>query len=457
MILLEHSTRHFAKACRASLAGAAQFTGSKVTARRELSSYACTVVNPFVGRTVREVVAETAQKGQLEFEPRCVVVAATPEFSEGVIEYVVQGQRQHIALTTDHAGNGSAVGNTISEEGTVQVQQRVGAVVDALPFGSQRSGISLLFLDTPVEVADAELLDNSFGDDSKRVGRSGAALSSRGIVSARRTWHMAQGFLGLSLADGGQDLVVPLANTLFSSCYSSTLVFNQGGPESLANRMLSSARLVVPNGPGLNAVRVAAPLIDLESGPQPITAVKDNLLKTIAGQPAANTLQSSQLLMNPAAHARSSGIEKKVFAVLKTPGTDNVQQRVQVIAGGGESWSPRASMLVLEPEAKPQVGMTVQFHLAKDVLSSTAGEHAAFLESNGLVLHTPQDKPPASHLERIVLECAPVLETELGANELVQYEADERLEGVFGLASEQGFLVGESKHGVPGEVVEFSV
>lgn len=404
---------------------------SRGVSARLLSTAAVSILNPSQ-TSIKDLVA--SRSSALKFHPKSVLVAATPTFSDSLIEYVT-GEKESV--------------------------QAVGAVVDALPFGAQRFGVSILFLSEELKVLDAVELDPSFGDDSKTAGRSGADLTNRGIVSARRTWHMTQGFLGLSLGGSGQEIAVPLANTLFTSGTNSTLLLSKG--HALANQLLSSVRVSLPAlDNGLNKVTAAAPLLDLKTGANQVTAAKSNLLKTIDNRPAASFLEGSKTLMefNPRAHSGTG--EKKVFVSLtsSSPSSGSAAQRFEVTAGGGGAWSPRASMLVLEPQARPEPGMGVEFYLARDVLLSGEGEHEAFLQANGLTTRTStaasSTTATPAELERVVLECAPVVEFE-GEGKLILYETDEVLDGVFGVSSEQGFLLDDSKHNVPGEVVELGV
>lgn len=406
----------------------------RLTSKRFLATAAISVINPST-TSVADFVNTHKQK--LAFEPAAAIVAVTPQYSESLLDFVVDP--------------------TIAAKGLTAV----GAAVDALGFGAQRSAMSVLFFDKAFEVTDAHVLDQEFGDDGKRLGRSGADLTNKGIVSARRTWHTAQGFLSLRMGGAKKtEVAVPLANTLFTSGLPSTLVVNKG--HDLAGVLLSSIQLEVPGSLSIQSQAAAAPLLDIGSGAQFVTDSKSNLIKTIDNKSAAFFLESSKTLMefNPRLHSGTG--EKKVFALLtsKDDTTGEVtKQRFEVTAGGGGAWSPRASMLVLEPQARPLPGMGIQFSLAKDVLIGGPGDYQSFLESQGLSISAAAaDTQSVSDLtaSKIVLGCAPVLEFE-HEQDLVKYGPDSVMPGMFSLASEQGFLLNDSKYSVPGEVIQLNL
>lgn len=468
--------------------------------RRSLSASAVSIINPTLA-SVADIVKKERSKLDLSlFDPKAVLVVATPQFSESLIDYVVGPASAAAASSSTSSSTSSDSSSNTEEPQTLQI---VGAVVDTIGFGSQRNGVSVLFIDKKFEILEAHELDQSFGDSSKRLGRSGADLTNKGIVSARQTWHLPQGFLSIEgfgtgeagdQAAGKKELAVPLANTLFTSGLPSTLLFNHPGHD-LNGVLLGSLQLRISNSVNTNtnttiantnnnggrhlsvlSTSAAAPLLNLNTGSNLITDAKSNMVKSIDGRPAASFLESSKTLMefNPRAHSGTG--EKKVFAELTTTTTAAAAaaaetaettaasnqksrgktQRFQVTAGGGGAWSPRASMLVLEPQARPEPGMIINFQLAHDVLLGTHGDHRTFIESNGIsTAPTLEEQDHLAPLNRVVLECAPIHEfTEFP--DLISYPKDSVLPGMFSLGSEQGFLLDDCKYSVPGEVIQLN-
>lgn len=406
--------------------------------KRLFATASISVINPSTP-SVADFV--NAHKRNLTFEPAAAIVAVTAQYSESLLDFVVDP--------------GTADNGMIA----------VGAAVDSVGFGAQRSAMSVMFLEKKFEVRDAHVLDQEFGDDGKRMGRSGPDLTNRGIVSARRTWHTAQGFLSILLggADRKTEIAVPLANTMFTSGLPSTLVVNKG--HELAGVLLSSIHIEMPSSSSgalsVQSITEAAPLQDIGSGAQFVTDSKSNLIKTIDNKSAAFFLESSKTLMefNPRVHSGTG--EKKVFALLTSQDQTTgkvTKQRFEVTAGGGGAWSPRASMLVLEPQARPLPGMGIEFSLAQDVLIGDPHDYQSFLESRGFSISAAADTQPALDLAapRILLGCAPVLEFE-HEQDLVKYGPDSVMAGMFSLGSEQGFLLNDSKYSVPGEVVQLNL
>lgn len=398
--------------------------------KRFLSSAAASVVNP-LKQSVADFIIQ--QQKTLSFEPSSILVVVTPQYSESLIDYIVSS----------------------GKDSSIQV---VGAAVDSVAFGSQRNGMSVLFADEEIQISEAHALDETFGDSSKRLGRSGADLTNRGIVSARQTWHMTQSFLSLIMGKD-TEIVVPLANTLFTSGLQSTLLFNKGN--DMAGVLLSSLQIKVPTTSSITSSMLtmdkATPLIKLDTGATEITSCKDNMIKTIDGRAAASYLESCQQLMQYKPQAHSGNGEKKVFASLIDPKSKK-ENRFEVTAGGGGNWSPRASMLVLEPQARPEPKMGIEFYLAEDVMQITKKDHHSdFLRSNNIsVAAAKKALEGESNLEKVVLECAPVIEFE-DQGDLITYAEDAALPGVFSLGSEQGFLLNDSKYNVPGEVVQINI
>ncbi|KAF5096673.1 hypothetical protein D0Z03_001577, partial [Geotrichum reessii] len=309
-----------------------------------------------------------------------------------------------------------------------------------------------LFADTLFAIESAHSLDQSFGDDAKRKGQSGANLSSRGIVTARRTWHLPQSFLSVSTGSADRkpaaavsEFVLPLANTLFNNGLNNTLVLRNGAgaePELLASvriQVTSNDFAIQDTAAGRKHV---APLLKLNTGSQRVTACKSNLLKTIDNKPAAGFLESCEELLKH----KAVNMEKKVFVALEG------DKFYEVTAGGGGAWSPRASMLVIDNDAAPEPGQSVDFYLALGV-----DKQKYRMEIAEKKLGYKSNSTAKAAVDRIVLECAPIVETFADQEGFVDYAKDTVLGGAFGAGSEQGFLLNERKYNVPGELLELKL
>ncbi|KAF5102923.1 hypothetical protein D0Z00_000181 [Geotrichum galactomycetum] len=393
---------------------------------RYLSS-AVSVINPTL--SVAEVIAR--EQAKLGFTPKAALISVTPQYADQLLDFV--------SLSSSKT-RGAAL------------EQVVGAAVDVIPYGAQRNGVSVLFSDAAFEIESTHPLDQSFGDDDKRKGRSGANLSSRGIVTARRTWHLPQSFLSIATGPSGgadkkataaaSEFVLPLANTLFSNGLNNTLVLRNGTNAEL--ELLASVRVQVTDftlSDTPAARKHVAPLLKLNTGAQRVTACKSNLLKTIDNKPAAGFLESCEELLQH----KAINMEKKVFVALEG------DKFYEVTAGGGGAWSPRASMLVIDNDASPEPGQSVDFYLALGVDKS---KYQSEIVQKGLDYEAA---PAAAAVDRIVLECAPIVETFADQEGFVNYAEDAVLPGAFGAGSEQGFLLNDRKYNVPGELLELKL
>lgn len=392
---------------------------------RYLSS-AVSIINPTL--SVAELIAR--EQAKIGFTPKAALISVTPQYADQLIDFV---------------------SSSSSSDKSSSLEQVVGAAVDVVPYGAQRDGVSVLFADTLFAIESAHPLDQSFGDDAKRKGQSGANLSSRGIVTARRTWHLPQAFL--SVATGSADkkpatvseFVLPLSNTLFSNGLNNTLILRRcAGAEP---ELLSSVRIqVTSNDFAIQNTAAArkhvAPLLKLNTGAQRVTACKSNLLKTIDNKPAAGFLESCEELLQH----KAVNMEKKVFVALEG------DKFYEVTAGGGGAWSPRASMLVIDNDAAPEPGQSVDFYLALGVDKQKYRMEIAEKE-----LGYKNNSTAEAAINRIVLECAPMVETFADQEGFVDYAEDTVLAGAFGAGSEQGFLLNERKYNVPGELLELKL
>jgi hypothetical protein len=394
-------------------------------------SFAVSVINPTL--PVAEVIAR--EQAKLGFTPKAALISVTPQYADQLLDFV-----------SLRSGSSSKRGATL--------EQVVGATVDVIPYGAQRNGLSVLFSDAAFAIESMHPLDQSFGDDDKRKGPSGANLSSRGIVTARRTWHIPQSFLSFATGPSGggadkkkkitSEFVLPLANTLFNNGLNNTLVLRNGPsaePELLASMRVQVAGITLSDTPA--ARKHVAPLLKLNTGAQRVTACKSNLLKTIDNKPAAGFLESCEELLQH----KAVNMEKKVFVALEG------DKFYEVTAGGGGAWSPRASMLVIDNDASPEPGQSVDFYLALGVDKS---KYQAEIVQKGLDYEAAPSAAAAA-VDRVVLECAPIVETFADQEGFVNYAEDAVLPGLFGAGSEQGFLLNDRKYNVPGELLELKL
>lgn len=369
--------------------------------------------------------------------------------------------------------------------------QAIGAIVDSLAYGSQRNGISALLLkDLSKEKRKMEITEAiKLQTEEEQMLNSLGKPSVRGVRTARNPWTQTQAYLSISIPTGGKDatVTIPLANTIFNSGVETTLLHNKGqekdeARESANAELFSSLHIRLPFfnvQQGSNAVecqgiytpissvlstKSVAPLIKLTTGgPHKITAVKTNMLKKIDNKPAAGFLESCVSLMAPkpgsSADVPDKANERKVFATViekEKAGEKGKASRFEVIAGGGGSWSPRASMLVLDPHASPSTGDTIEFYLSENSEIFEKGVYQKLLKENGVEVDSEKVGSEENGV-KLVMECAPVLEEVTGYESkwgLIDYAENSELEGVFTFGSEQGFLVEDVKYTVPGEILE---
>lgn len=374
-------------------------------------------------------------------------------------------------------------------------KQVIGAVVDSLAYGSQRDGLSMLLFGTNeeasnekkalIEIKEAIKIES----EEERLSNVLGQPSVRGVRTARNPWTLSESYLSISLPSSGSKdstVSIPLANTLFNTGIQTTLLYNTAGnsskesstasipsPESAASTLLSSLHVKLPvfktdssiKSTGVTTpisslvtTKSAAPLIELSTGERhKVSDAKSNMLKKIDGKPAAGFLEASVTLMSGSQRPASSRTsERKVFAAVTSP-QDSKTSRFQVIAGGGGSWSPRASMLVLDPHAVPKPGDEIEFFLSESSDIYDEGAYQKFLENNQVDINNNSNTPRSDNEVKIVMECSPVLENVddfNGKSGLVDYPENTVIEGLFTLGSEQGFLIEDVKYSVPGEIVE---
>lgn len=288
--------------------------------------------------------------------------------------------------------------------------------------------------------------------------------------------------------------------------------------------LLSALQVTLPFFTNSDSLQInsIAPLVKLTTNtdggggdngkPHIITACKNNMIKTIDRKPAAGFLESCITLMAGPKKQETTGmpssLSRKVFAAIGKSNNNNKQfstetnklkhlqqfkeaygsgesdkqhqqqqqqnnnnhlisetaqtSRYEVIAGGGGSWSPRASMLVLDPHASPDIGDTITFSLSDSSMPilSNSLEYRKLLKSSSKIfndsfINNNDNKTTTKDNNNvgIVLDCAPILESSKN-NQADLFEQNTVLDGVFCAGSEQGVLVDDIKYNVPGEVLE---
>lgn len=372
---------------------------------RSFVTGAATVVNP-----VKPISHYIQEISQINDPVNSLVVATTPDLAPELLDFMEK--------------------NPTGSTGTV-----VGLVSDAIPFGAQRHAMSVLALDSKINILDAVALESSGQSGSqKKTGRSNWDLNSSFFSMAllNRTGHVVH------------DITLSTANTLFSTGSQSTMLFRDETQHRLSGTLLSALRIAVPGKWGESSEHCVAlqPLVGYDE-PLIVTSAVDNMLKTINGRPAASFLENSSILMNPEGDPH----DRKVFVEIISGSTGQVSQ-YQVIAGGGGTWSPRSSMLVVEPPAILHKQDQLRFSL------STAIKTADQFQASPHPKHIDQIQTKTQ--THISLECASIAES-FEEQELFQYPQDSVLHHRFGLSSEHGFILDDKKHAVYGESATFTL
>lgn len=273
--------------------------------------------------------------------------------------------------------------------------QIITAAVDSVGYGLQRSGFGWCVMEQPVKVLDKVKLQES---------------------KNKRNWDMAVS--ALRLTAGKTDIILPTANTLFTTGQKSALFFGEEGPFDGLHLALPFS-LQVQGG-----YRPLLPITEQLT----ITSCAANMLKSVDKKAAASHLEESSELMTLPAN------ERVVFAEI------NGKDYYKVTAGGGGLWSPRTRMLVLDPAAKPKVGDKVRFclstgrELTAETLKYLEAQYSEYEDSDAFVFECV---PPQESLEEKPLK-------EVGR---------QGFQAVFGVGSEQGFFINDLRHEVMGETV----
>lgn len=343
--------------------------------------------------------------------------------AKGLGNYVTSGssavKSRLIAATPNHA---EQLMDFVDSSSNVQT---VGVAVDSVPFGAQRDGFSILEFDQRMDLSEQHELSKPTAENGNLIG---------GLRVARQNWQPSSSFLAFDL--GSRKIVLPGANTTFSTGTESAIAFNDPS-QPLSRTLLSSLCAKLPLGSTSGSlIGGAAPLIKI-SDELTVTSFQDNLIKTLNDSPAAGFLERASKLQQGEEYIKRV---RKVFATITS--VDGTTKRFEVTAGGGGSWSPKASMLVLEPEAKFHHGDRIYFSMYEPT-----DENRQSIADQIQQLSTQQNS--------FVLEATPVLES---ANErpIVSYLDDATLP-CFGVGSESGFVMDDTKHAVDGEIVSINL
>lgn len=344
-----------------------------------------------------------------------------------------------IACTPAHVNELYNLINSKDIGGHLRPLQRIAFVVDSVPFGAQRKAFSCLFFNDRVGIHDPVPLgapESMAGVDPTNL----AGESVRGNQMGRNTWKSSNSYISISYEPNG-DIIFPAANTIFSSGTESVILHNTRDRATFPGMLLSSVKLGLPSDVKLQIVAALAPLKQIGDGDLKVTASVNNMIKTINGRPAASFLESVSEIMDPAEF--DANVPRKVFAEVKGS-KFSVTSRYEVVAGGGGTWSPRSSMLVLEPQATVSKGDSILFHLAMPLKGPESYEKYG-LKQQARALES-------SDTSKVVLECTPMSES-TNEPDLIEYSPDTIIPDSFGIGTENGFLINDIKHSVNGELV----
>ncbi|KAG5363446.1 hypothetical protein CJU89_2619 [Yarrowia sp. B02] len=374
-------------------------------------------------RTTTSLLRQVTQKRELHH----AFTAIAPTVSDSVFSQVLDSRRPEakslfLTATAQYATNLVSTTERIqSEHPDIQI---VAAAVDTVGPSCSRDGFSAVWFDSKIAVKDSVSVEGQETPNSPLA-------DSRGLSVGRTNWTTQTSLL--SVAFGGTSVVMPLANTLFTSGSQSTLFFSDRHSDDINNgHNLTAVAVDLPFDKKLGKSDNWTPaleLFDYQTESQIVTQCRENLIKEINGLPASSFLQNCPTLVaNPSK-------DTLVFATL---GDDTFK----VIAGGG-GWGNRASMLVLDPGAKIAKGAEVHFK---------AVFHPSMFPLNDKPDWLNEELPKVTIQEcktSVCFQCSPIVE------ELVD-EVPQVIDNMLAYGSEAGFLIDELKHEVPNELVVFT-
>ncbi|KAK9241416.1 hypothetical protein V1525DRAFT_384814 [Lipomyces kononenkoae] len=363
---------------------------------------------------------------QPQFTPASLLLITTPQYANELYSFIADGS---LAFSV------------------------FGAVVDVVPPGGKRDGISYLWTSQPIKLSRSNSTPLSLARSQNPHTRDypvEPAARGRYVSKGGQNWVLNKLYLSLAFNNGAKNVRIQSASTIFETGVEGILAAREAGatePElygtmeldiplniSFEDRERTPALVVLEN----------KSMLEGEPSTMYITSKKDNIIKTINGRPASSFLEASLAAslflegpppMETRFRSKDADNQKNrsVYAVLDD------KSRYKVIAGGG-GWGARAGMLVLDPEAEIREGAKIQFWVStsngKDQLDSE--------------LDFGDDQKGKMYFECV----APVQFLE----ELEQQESTEvALDDVFGAGSEHQFLVGHRKFDVHGESCVASV
>ncbi|KAK9387448.1 hypothetical protein V1515DRAFT_601851 [Lipomyces mesembrius] len=333
-----------------------------------------------------------------------------------------------------------------------------GAVVDVVPPGGKRDGISYLWTSQPITLnySNSTPLSLARSQDTHAQhhndGRVDPAARGRYVSKGGQQWALNKLYLSLAFNEGGKNVRIQSANTIFETGVEGILAAREAGavePELYGNMELNiplNISFEVPERTAALEVLEHKSMLEEEPSTMYVTSKKDNIIKTINGRAASSFLEASLAAsifleapppMDTRFRSKDADNQKNrsVYAVLDD------KARYKVIAGGG-GWGARAGMLVLDPEAEIREGAKIQF-----LVSTNRAKYEPDSEFN-----FGDDQKG-----KLCFECvAPVqlleeLEQESGTSTEIA------LEDIFGAGSENQFFVGRRKFDVHGESCVASV
>ncbi|KAK9464777.1 hypothetical protein V1512DRAFT_272607 [Lipomyces arxii] len=348
----------------------------------------------------------------VKFKPESLLVLATPQYANELYAAVAESKSTYATF---------------------------GAIVDVVPPGAKRDGISYLYTAKPITVEHGITLDrtrqHSSHGHTHSDGKTDLAARGRFVAKGGEQWTLSRMYLSLSFNSGDKSVKVQTANTIFETGVEGVIVAKQPGQNPV---LYSRLDLAVPLDISFQPTDRKPPIKVLETAETLyVTSVKDNIIKTINGKPASSFLEASlaaSLFLEqppPMQHSLSappSGPDQKarsVYAVLDD------SARWKVIAGGG-GWGARSGMLVLDPDVTIREGAKIQFMATTGETSVSESEFAI---GNG-------------QMHRLYFECVAPIEFIDGSSNTTQ---EVTLDGVFGAGTENQFFVGRQKFDVHGE------
>lgn len=308
--------------------------------------------------------------------------------------------------------------------------QVVVAGVDCVIPNSQRHGISEMWLDEYIGINQSIQLDERDDINNEPKERDGVH-----VVQAKKNWKLVNGSFSMGLNQNSR-VDLQLANTVFSTGNLVTLFYFQPShldQQSNSGQTLCDLSVTLPSD-AIQATKIETEdkwtlLDDPKSEPKLITSCIGNLVKLINGKSASSFLQENKKLMNIASK------DTQVYVKIYKRGL-NIPHRFKVIAGGGE-WGTKSNILAISPEAKLEIGDTIEFYML-----------------------TPEDRfsldssfSRESLSSKLIFECS---YEELSYN---SNASDDTiiLENSFGCGSEKGFKYNGVQHTSAGEKLSITL